>query len=221
MKTQQIPFLKAIRMFLLFSVLAFLTSIDFVSGQQTNAPQETFGTPEKAAAALIQAAESFDVPALKKILGPEGEDLVSSEDPVRDKNIAADFAAKAHERTSFSVDPNNANRTTLLVGDDDFPVAIPIVHKNGSWFFDTKAGRQEMLYRRIGANELDAIETCRNYVEAQHEYAMTKHDGAEVNQYAQRVISSPGKHDGLAWRNPDGTLGGPLAEGIADAIQEG
>jgi hypothetical protein len=221
MKTRKIPLLKAIPMFLLFSVLALFTSKDFVSGQQTNAPQETFGTLAQAAAALIQASETFDVPALKKILGPEGEDLVSSEDPVRDKNIAAAFAAKAHEHTSFKVDPNNANRATLLVGDDDFPMAIPIVHKNGSWFFDTKAGRQEMLYRRIGANELDAIETCRGYVEAQYEYAMTKHDGAEVNQYAQRVISSPGKHDGLVWRNPDGTLGGPIAEGIADAIQEG
>lgn len=78
-----------------------------------------------------------------------------------------------------------------------------------------------MLYRRIGANELDAIQICRGYVEAQHEYAMTKHDGAEVNQYAQRIISTPGTHDGLVWRNSDGTLGGPIAENIADALQQG
>jgi hypothetical protein len=208
-------------MFLLFSVLALLISKDFVFGQQTNAPQETFGTPEKAAAALIQASETFDVSALKKILGPEGEDLVSSEDPVRDKSIAAEFAAKAHKHTSISVDSNDANRATLFVGDDNFPLTIPIVHKNGTWFFDTKAGRQEILYRRIGANELDAIQICRGYVEAQQEYAMTKHDGAEVNQYAQRVISSPGRHDGLAWRNSDGSLGGPIGENIADALQQG
>jgi len=107
------------------------------------------------------------------------------------------------------------------VGDDDWPVAIPIIKVGGKWFFDTKAGAKEMLYRRIGANELDAIQICRGYVDAQEEYALTKHDGAEVNQYAQRVISSPGKHDGLVWKNPDGTLGGPVAEAIADALEEG
>jgi len=206
---------------LLSSVLALLIQFASASGQQSNSPQITFASPEKAAAALIQATETFDVPALTKILGPEGEDLVSSEDPVRDKSIAANFAAKAHEHTSISVDPNNANRATLLVGNDNFPLAIPIVHKNGSWFFDTKAGKQEMLYRRVGTNELDAIQICRGYVEAQHEYAMTKHDGAEVNQYAQRVISTPGTHNGLVWRNSDGSLGGPIAENIADALQQG
>jgi hypothetical protein len=208
-------------MFLLSSALALLIPFALVSGQQSNSSQTNFASPEKAAAALVQASETFDVPALKKILGPEGEDLVSSEDPVRDKNIAAQFAAKAHEHTSISVDPNNANRATLLVGNDNFPLAIPIVHKNGTWFFDTKAGKQEMLYRRIGANELDAIQICRGYVEAQHEYAMTKHDGTEVNQYAQRVISTPGTQDGLVWRNSDGSLGGPIAERIADALQQG
>ncbi len=209
------------RMFLRSSVLALLIPIALLSGQQSNPSQMAFATPEKAVDALVQASETFDVPTLRKILGPEGEDLISSEDPVRDKSIAVEFAAKAREHTSIRVDPNNANRVALLVGNDNFPLAIPIVHKNGAWFFDTQAGRQEMLYRRIGANELDAIQICRGYVEAQHEYAMTKHDGAEVNQYAQRVISSPGTHDGLAWRNSDGSLGGPIGENIADALQQG
>jgi hypothetical protein len=208
-------------MFSLFSALALLIPFALASGQQSDSSQITFASPEKAAAALVQASETFDVPALNKILGPEGEDLVSSEDPVRDKRIAAAFAAKAHEHSSISVDPNNANRAILLVGNDNFPLAIPIVRKNGTWFFDTKAGKQEMLYRRIGANELDAIQICRGYVEAQQAYAMTKHDGAEVNQYAQRVISTPGTHDGLVWRNSDGSLGGPIAERIADALQQG
>jgi Protein of unknown function (DUF2950) len=209
------------RMYLISAALALLLPIAIVSGQQSDPAQLTFATPEKAAAALIQACETFDVPELMKILGPYGEDLVSSEDPVRDKNIAVHFAAEAHEHTSISVDPNNSNRATLIVGNDDFPLAIPIVHKNGTWFFDTKAGREEVLYRRIGANELDALQICRGYVESQHEYAMTKHDGAEVNQYAQRIISTPGKHDGLVWRNSDGTLGGPIAENIADVIEQG
>jgi hypothetical protein len=183
--------------------------------------QKSFATPEGAAAAFIEATKTFDVPALNEILGPEGEDLVASEDPVRDKNVAASFYAKAQQKHSVMIDPKNPNRATLIVGEDDFPLAIPISKRNGRWLFNTKAGRQEMLYRRIGSNELDAIEICRGYVDAQKEYALEKHDGAEVNQYAQRVISTPGKHDGLVWRNPDGSLGGPIAEGIADALQEG
>jgi hypothetical protein len=89
------------------------------------------------------------------------------------------------------------------------------------WFFDAKAGRQEMLYRRIGANELDAINICHGYVDAQNEYALQKRDGYDVNQYAQRVISTPGKQDGLAWQNPDSTWGGPVGENIARAIEQG
>jgi hypothetical protein len=183
--------------------------------------QKTFGTPKEAADAFIHATENFDVPALMQILGKDGEDLVASEDPVRDKNIAAAFYTKAQQKNSIAIDPKNPNRATLLVGDDDWPVAIPIVKRNAKWLFDAIAGRQEMLYRRIGSNELDAIEICRGYVDAQKEYALEKHDGAEVNQYAQKVISTPGKHDGLVWRNADGSLGGPIAEGIADALQEG
>jgi hypothetical protein len=208
-------------MFLVSSALALLISAAFASGQETKATQKTFATPEQAAAALIQSLETFDVPALTQILGPDGENLVSSEDPVRDKNIGAAFAAKARQHNSISIDPKNTNRATLLVGNDNFPLAIPIVKRNGTWFFDSKAGRQEILYRRIGANELDAIQICRGYVDAQYEYALVKHDGAEVNQFAQRVISTQGKQDGLVWRNADGSLGGPVSEGIADALEQG
>ena len=185
------------------------------------ATQKTFASAQAAADAFVQAADSWDVAALSQILGPHGEDLISSEDPVRDKNIAAQFSVKSREKTSVSVDPKNSDRAILVVGNDDWPMPIPIVKSNGAWLFDTKAGRQEMLYRRIGSNELDAIQICRGYVEAQHEYALEKHDNSEVNQYAQRVISTPGKHDGLVWRNPDGSLGGPISEGIADALQQG
>ena len=107
------------------------------------------------------------------------------------------------------------------MGNDDFPVPIPIVKQKGKWFFDTKVGREEILNRRIGANELNAIEICRGFVEAQHEYAVEKHDGSKVNQYAQRIISSPGKHDGLAWQNADGTWEGPVGEEVAKAIEQG
>ena len=183
--------------------------------------QEAFATPKEAADALIKAAGTFDVAALTKILGPGGEDLVASEDTVRDKNIAIAFAEEAQRKTSIAIDPKKPERAILVVGDRDWPMPIPIVKQNGKWLFDTKAGRQEILYRRIGSNELDALQICRNYVYAQHEYALQKHDNSEVNQYAQRVISTPGKQDGLVWRNPDGSLGGPISEGIADALQQG
>src|SRR5437867_2127567 len=183
--------------------------------------QKQFDTPKQAADALIQAAANFDVAAAKEILGPDSEDIVSSEDPVQDKNRAAEFAAKAKEKTSIQIDKKNPNVAILLVGKDDFPLPIPIVKQKGKWFFDTKVGREEILNRRIGANELNAIAICRGFVEAQHEYAMEKHDGSKVNQYAQRVLSTPGKHDGLAWQNPDGTWGGPVGEEVAKALEEG
>jgi hypothetical protein len=170
---------------------------------------------------LVQAAASFDVPALKAILGPKSEDIVSSEDSVRDKNNAAEFAAMARQKSEIAVDRNNPRRAVLSVGKDDWPLPIPIVKKGESWSFDTAAGREEVLLRRIGTNELDAIQICRGFVEAQQEYSLAKHDGAEVNQFAQRIISTPGKRDGLAWRNPDGSWGGPVGENVAKAIEQG
>src|SRR6478609_5812923 len=183
--------------------------------------QKQFDTPKQAADALVQVAANFDVAAAKEILGPDSEDIVASEDPVQDKNRAAEFAAKAKEKMSVQTDKKNPNQATVLVGNDDFPLPIPLVKQKGKWFFDTKVGREEILNRRVGANELNAIQICRGFVEAQHEYALEKHDGSKVNQYAQRVISTPGKHDGLAWQDPDGTWGGPVGEEVARALQEG
>ena len=181
--------------------------------------QKTFATPKLAADELIRAAGQFDVPALKEIIGPRGADLVETEDKVQDKERAAMFADKAREKTSVTQDPKNANRAILSVGNDDWPYPVPIVKRNGKWYFDARAGRKEILDRRIGANELDAIAICRGYVEVQKQYALQAHDG--VNQYAQRIISTPGKRDGLAWQNEDGSWGGPIGEGIAKALQQG
>jgi Protein of unknown function (DUF2950) len=183
--------------------------------------QKQFNTPKEAADALVQVAANFDVAAAKEILGPDGEDIVASEDPVQDKNRAQEFAAKAKEKMSVQTDKKNPNEAIVLVGNDNFPLPIPLVKQNGKWSFDTKVGREEILNRRVGANELNAIEICRGFVDAQHEYAMEKHDGSKVNQYAQRVVSTPGKHDGLAWQNPDGTWGGPVGEEVARALEEG
>ena len=189
--------------------------------KQAAAKQEGFATPEQAAQALVQSVDKYDIPGLLQILGPDAGDLVASQDPVEDKNRGAAFVALAREKQTIALDPKNRNRATLVVGKDDWPLPIPIVKREGMWYFDSKAGRQEILFRRIGENELDAIRVCRGFVEAQHEYAEQKHDGSEVNQYAQRIISTPGKHDGLAWQNPDGTWGGPVGEVAAKALEQG
>jgi len=183
--------------------------------------QQQFNTPKEAADSLVQAAASFDVAAVKEVLGPDATDIVSSEDQVADKNRAAAFAEKAKEKMTVGIDPKNPNQAIVTVGNDDFPLPIPIVKKNGKWMFDTKVGRQEILNRRIGSNELDAIAICRGFVEAQQQYAQEKHDDSKVNQYAQKIISTEGKHDGLAWKNADGTWGGPVGEGVARAIAQG
>jgi hypothetical protein len=215
-------------------VICALTAAGFVSAAFAATPesktektalsqtkQQEFNTPKEAADSLVQAAASFDLAALTEILGPSSTDVLKSEDPVADKNKAMAFAAKAKEKINISTDPKNPNRAIVTVGNDDFPLPIPIVKEKGKWVFDMKSGRQEILNRRIGANELDAIAICRGYVEAQNEYAKEKHDDSKVNQYAQKIISTPGKHDGLAWQNADGTWGGPVGETIAKAIQEG
>jgi hypothetical protein len=194
----------------------------YSQAQKSEPPaQKSFATPKEAAEALFQATGNFDVAALKEILGPDGEDLVSSEDAVQDKNNAIGFAARAREKNEVTVDPKNSKRAVISVGNEEWPLPIPIVSKGGKWFFDTKAGREEVLFRRIGSNELDAIEICRGYVDSQFEYAEEKHDNAEVNQFAQKIVSTPGKRDGLVWRKPDGTLEGPIAEGIAKALEQG
>lgn len=180
-----------------------------------------FTSPQQAADELVDAAEKFDVRALEEIFGPDGDDIVFSGEYPQDRQRASDFAAEARKKKRVSIDPKKGSRAFLLVGDEDWPLPAPLVKLGGKWYFDAKAGRQELLQRRIGADELDAIDICRGYVEAQHEYALQPREGFDVNQYAQRIISNPGKQDGLAWGNPDGSWGGPIGEKIARAIEQG
>ena len=181
----------------------------------------TFDTPQKAADALIDAAQEFDVAVLEEIFGPDGDDIVLSGEYAQDRQRASEFAAQAREKKSVSIDPKSGSRAFLIVGDEDWPFPVPLVKQGGKWSFDANAGRQELLYRRIGGNELDAIDICRGYVEAQQEYALRRREGYDVHQYAQRIISTPGKQDGLAWQNPDGSWGGPIGEQIARALEQG
>jgi hypothetical protein len=187
----------------------------------TQSPQKTFATAQQAADVMILAVKNDDVAALLEIFGPAGKDFVDTKDDVQDKNSRAAFAALAQEKMHVDVDPDNPNRAILSVGSEDWPIPIPIVRQSGMWHFDSKAGRTEILDRHIGANELEAITICRGFVEAQNDYAEQIHDDSGVNQYAQLIISTPGKQDGLAWQNSDGSWGGPVGEAAAKALAEG
>ena len=183
-------------------------------------PGQQFASPDEAAAALVSAAEKYDVTALKAILGSEGRSIIQSGDSVADRNDAVAFAGQARVKQHIELD--SAKTTAyLIVGPADWPLPVPIVKNGDKWAFDATSGQEEILRRRIGRNELDAIQVCRGYVEAQKSYALVKRDGARVNQYAQRVISTPGRQDGLAWQAKDGTWQGPVGERIAHAIAEG
>ncbi len=212
------------------SCVALITALTYVLapyGQaqsgSTEAPPSAmaFNTPQQAAEALIRAAESYDVPTLLAIFGPNGKDFVSSSDPVHDKTVAASFAAKAREKHLVTADPKNTSEAILTVGNDNWPLPVPLVKRGSKWYFDSKRGHDEILFRRIGANELDAIQICRGFVDAQKEYATEVHDNSGINQYAQKIISTPGKRDGLYWKNTDGSTGGYISEAIAGAIEEG
>ena len=183
--------------------------------------QKSFSSAKAAADAIVAAAEKFDVAAMKAILGPDGLDLVVTEDAVQDRNQAKAFAAMAHEKLAVVPDPANPKSASIVVGAGEWPLPIPVVKGGSGWQFDVAAGREEVFLRRIGQNELDAIRACRSFVKAQREYASQKRDGALVNQYAQKILSTPGKQDGLAWLDANGNLAGPLAEHFARAIAEG
>jgi Protein of unknown function (DUF2950) len=185
------------------------------------AGQTTFDTPQQAADALIKAAADYNVAELLAILGPDGKDLVESADLVEDKNNAQAFAKEAAAKNSIQISKSNPNRATIVVGEEEWPAPIPIVKKNGKWYFSTKEGKQEILFRRIGENELNAITVCRGYVSAQMEYASEVHDDSGINQYAQKIFSTPGKQDGLYWKNADGTSAGPIGDAVAKALEEG
>ncbi len=189
--------------------------------QPAAASQKGFDTAQQAADALIKAAGDFDVPELLAILGPDGQDVVASDDPVQDKNNAQAFAKEAAAKNSIQLAKSNPNRATIIVGDEEWPLPIPLVKKNGKWYFNTKEGKQEILFRRIGENELNAITVCRGYVSAQMEYASEIHDDSGINQYAQKIFSTPGKQDGLYWKNADGTPDGPIGDEVAKALEEG
>ncbi|MBX5461261.1 MAG: DUF2950 domain-containing protein [Steroidobacteraceae bacterium] len=180
-----------------------------------------FATPEQAADELIAAAATFDVPALLQILGPGSEPIIRSGEKPLDRQRAKAFVEEASTSKRVSIEPKGGGRAVLLVGRGQWPFPVPIVKQGNGWVFDAAAGREELLNRRIGSNELDAIEICRGFVTAQREYALARREAGGPTEYAQRIISTPGKRDGLAWRTADGHWEGPIGERIARAIEQG
>ena len=175
--------------------------------------QKKFVRPEEAVGALIDAARAGDEAMLIQILGPESEGIVSSGDPVADRTARQRVVAAAKQRKHFETLTSGA--VVVYLGNEDWPLPIPLVKDGNEWRFDTAAGREELLNRRIGQNELKALAAARGYVDAQREYA--KLEGA----YAQKIRSEPGKHDGLYWEEQSGKRASPLGPLFAEASAEG
>jgi Protein of unknown function (DUF2950) len=165
--------------------------------------QRTFATPQEAGRAVLVAAESENMPALSRIFGPESDEILHSGDAVADRNARAAFVKRAKQSLKGQIDPSNANRARLLIGADNFAFPIPLVKTAGRWHFDTPSGKTEILARRIGANELDAIAACKAYVDAQYDYATEDRNKNGIPEYARKLISSPGERDGLFWPGSD------------------
>jgi hypothetical protein len=178
-----------------------------------------FPTADAAAQALVNAAKSDDVAGLIAILGPSAKTIVSTGDPVEDRTVRRTFAARAAQKMKLVPMHGSATAKMLVAGKDNWPMPIPIVERNGQWYFDTAQGKEEILTRRIGSNELDAIEVCRGFVEAENEYAEKNRTAANIPVYAQKVISTPGQKDGLYWEGEGDES--PIGEIVAKALAEG
>ena len=181
--------------------------------------QTTYPSASAAVTALVAACKSGDQDELLKILGPAGKDLISSGDPVADKKSQEGFAKNYAVKHRLTAEAQGFE--TLTVGANDWPMPIPIVRDGERWYFDSARGHDEIIDRRIGANELGAIAVCEGYVEAQKMYAAKGHDGLPAGLYAQRLVSTEGKHDGLYWKPAPGEPESPMGPAVAAAAGEG
>ena len=182
---------------------------------QTSGPK-TFNSPEEARDALVQAAAG-GINALRELLGAGSAEILTTGDEVQDKNLVERFQRQTAEKVQLSPDEMNHDRIVILVGAEQWPFAVPLIRKNGQWHFDVQEGKKEIRNRTIGGNELDAIEVCHGYVEAQEMYAEMNPTHSAVPEYAKHIVSSPGKKDGLYWPGEDS----PLSEAFARAFAEG
>jgi Protein of unknown function (DUF2950) len=197
-----------------FTAAAIFLTASFPSVSAAQQPgQETFQSAEAASKAFVAAAESNDEKALLDILGPDGKQIVSSGDATQDAQNRANFARKYQQMHRLVKEPGG---TMLYVGAENWPLPIPIVNKGKLWYFDTQAGKMEILYRRVGKNEMSTIRVCQELVAAQKEYHSTEND-----VYAQQIFSDEGKHDGLYWKAAAGAPQSPIGPLVASAVAEG
>lgn len=180
-------------------------------GQQ--AGQKTFASPEEAVAALVTAAQSNDEKAMLEILGPEGKQIVSSGDDAEDAQSRANFVQRYQEMHRIVNEPDG---TTLYIGAENWPTPIPLMNKGNFWYFDTEAGKKEILVRRIGRNEISTIRVCQEFVAAEKEYRTTSHEA-----YAEKIFSDEGQRNGLYWKAAEGEPQSPIGPLVASAVTEG
>ena len=205
------------RLLIILATALTVFALDGVS--HAAAKQKTFTSPEEAVKALVDAGKNNDMKELLAIFGPGGKDVLSSGDEVADKKGREAFRDAYNEKNSLSVEGDKA---ILILGKDDWPFPIPIVKKGGVWYFDAKKGKEEILNRRIGRNELNTIQTCLAFVDAQQEYAMDDRVNNEgLQEYAQKFISDQGKKNGLYWKTNEGEKPSPLGPFVVQAMEKG
>ena len=204
------------RLWMLLMLLASVGSLLSCSKQENAtaekpATEKTFASPADAGAAFFEAAKSGDQTALLAIFGPDAKDVLFSGDPVKDKDALQDFVAAYGQLNRWR--PIKAGGEILYLGADNFPFPIPLdKNPQGQWIFDTAAGKDEILARRIGKGELTAIAACGAIADAQQQYFNQTHDGVKVKQYAQKFVSDEGKQNGLYWNAPEGQTPSPLGQ---------
>jgi hypothetical protein len=191
----------------------------FAAGCNTPQAQARFATPEEAAAALLQAFKTEDLQKMQAIFGREGMEAVASGDPVSDRNDREVIALAMEQSWRWA--PHGEDAKELIIGDEQWPFPVPLVKTDNEWQFDSEEGKEEVLARRIGRNELGIISVCRAYVGMQREYASQPHDGKPAGLFAQRLRSSPGRQDGLYWQTKPGERRSPLGDLAAEAAAEG
>ncbi len=195
-------------------VAIFLTGCFAARSVAQQPGQKTFPSPGDATSALVTAVQNNDEKAMLDILGPDGKQIVSSGDETEDANSRANFVKKYQEMHRLVKEPDGT--TVLYIGARNWPAPIPLVNKGSSWYFDTDAGKREILYRRIGRNEISTIRVCQELVAAQKEFYSTQH-----NEYAQKIFSDEGQHNGLYWKAADGEPQSPIGPLVASAVAEG
>jgi len=189
------------------------------SSTASAAAQDAFNTPEEAVSAFVAALQKDDIPALHKLLGPQAKELVESGDPVED-NSAREWFVTAYN-AKHALEAAGPDKMTLSVGEDAWPMPIPLVKRDGKWYLDGAAGADELIYRRVGRNELGAIEVCRGFVTAEQEYAAQGHDGDRAGIYALKLVSDKGMQNGLYWPTSDDEPPSPAGPFVAEAAGEG